>query len=365
MDKRGRLKLFRAISFSFDMSNLANKSHGGCFTVRGCQRNTMRVINAAPVGLLCLIFLWAYWAYHFRLCGPLLADGHMAQGVLYIVFFQPFFCLCIWSFYKTVTTSPGHSIDVINERETRDEDREDVQLLNAEQSQNNNADDEEEVAGRRSVAILNVEAAGESRTSLTRPSSSNDGTVNMRNVYPLITVKKGGGKRFCNKCRLEKFDRTHHCRICKSCVLKMDHHCPWVNNCVGYFNYKFFYLFILYASFLCTYIFCTTLPPTIIMLNGPMSIFGLDLNWPVLLFISGIFGLFLIPFSIFHTRQILKNRTTIEFYEKANFRLGSVNGRVDVMRSRYFNPWDLGVKQNFMQVMGPNPTKWFLPVGKP
>jgi len=32
--------------------------------------------------------------------------------------------------------------------------------------------------------------------------------------------------RFCEKCQCKKPERSHHCRVCQRCVLKMDHHCP-------------------------------------------------------------------------------------------------------------------------------------------
>jgi hypothetical protein len=137
---------------------------------------------------------------------------------------------------------------------------------------------------------------------------------------------------------------------------------------VGYFNYKSFYLFLVYASFYCIFVFSTTLPIAIIQANGPLSILGLNLNCALLVFISGIFGLFLVPFTIFHTRQLCKNRTTIEFYEKANYRLGSASANnrraADIMRSKYFNPWDLGTRKNIEQVLGKDLWKMVLPIGK-
>ncbi|KAK1870070.1 hypothetical protein I4F81_012532 [Pyropia yezoensis] len=46
---------------------------------------------------------------------------------------------------------------------------------------------------------------------------------------------------------LYKPDRTHHCRRCGMCVMKMDHDCVFIANCVGAGNHKFFLSFIFWA----------------------------------------------------------------------------------------------------------------------
>lgn len=68
-----------------------------------------------------------------------------------------------------------------------------------------------------------------------------------------LTPKPRPPKRICRRCKAFKPDRSHHCSICKRCIMKMDHHCPWVNNCVGIGNHKYFLLFIFYTFLSCSY----------------------------------------------------------------------------------------------------------------
>ena len=63
--------------------------------------------------------------------------------------------------------------------------------------------------------------------------------------------------RSCEKCEGKetwKPARAHHCRECGHCVFKMDHHCPWINNCVGHRNMKFFLQFVIYICISSAYL---------------------------------------------------------------------------------------------------------------
>jgi palmitoyltransferase len=67
--------------------------------------------------------------------------------------------------------------------------------------------------------------------------------------------------RFCRTCDCLKPPRSHHCSVCRTCVLNMDHHCPWVNNCVGFYNYRYFVSFLFWITLGMAYGAATMLVP--------------------------------------------------------------------------------------------------------
>ena len=68
-----------------------------------------------------------------------------------------------------------------------------------------------------------------------------------------ISKKYGIDFKRCDKCLVVRPPKVHHCSVCRGCIMRMDHHCPWINNCVGQFNQKFFILFCAYCFIGCGY----------------------------------------------------------------------------------------------------------------
>lgn len=81
--------------------------------------------------------------------------------------------------------------------------------------------------------------------------SSQAAIANRHNTNDMIAGMPGrvDGKihvelRYCTVCNIEQPLRSKHCRNCNRCISTYDHHCPWMGNCVGERNRKYFYWFI-------------------------------------------------------------------------------------------------------------------------
>ena len=162
-------------------------------------------------------------------------------------------------------------------------------------------------------------------------------------------------KRYCLLCQVFKPERTHHCSICNLCILNMDHHCPWVDNCIGFYNKKFFIQLLAYF-FLTSFCFCITyIPYSVEIIRTIINTYGKgDLKLIYKNFLIVLNNIILLGFSIvdfnflkFHIKLIASNLTTIETLDK------------DLMQNKRY---DMGFVQNFKQVFGENKLLWFLPI---
>ena len=63
------------------------------------------------------------------------------------------------------------------------------------------------------------------------------------------------GRVYCRTCKIWRPPRASHCPECDVCVEMLDHHCPFVGNCVGKRNHKYFLLFVFQVPVLAIYAF--------------------------------------------------------------------------------------------------------------
>lgn len=147
----------------------------------------------------------------------------------------------------------------------------------------------------------------------------------------------------------------------------MDHHCPWINNCIGFWNRKFFILLLIYVLLITYWIgismgyawlesvqwsldayYYSTKPKDEKLLAHNLMI-------QVAYTLNAIAGILMTMFLRLHIRLALSNKTTIENLE--------MKGRA------YTSLYDIGSKRNWEQIFGMNRCLWPFPIfggsGKP
>ncbi|CAM4517197.1 unnamed protein product [Leuciscus chuanchicus] len=164
-----------------------------------------------------------------------------------------------------------------------------------------------------------------------RPDVQKQILADIAKKLPIFTRAQSGAIRFCDRCQVIKPDRCHHCSVCETCVLKMDHHCPWVNNCVGFSNYKFFLLFLSYSMIYCVFIASTVFQYFLKFWVGDLPNGSAKFHVLFLLFVALMFF--------------------VKAFSAPVFQNGPDR-----------NGFHVGLSRNLQQVFGEDKKLWFIPV---
>ncbi|KAG0048473.1 hypothetical protein BGZ83_006589 [Gryganskiella cystojenkinii] len=151
---------------------------------------------------------------------------------------------------------------------------------------------------------------------------------------------------------LPKPERTHHCSVCKKCVLKYDHHCPWIHNCVGHFNHRFFVMFLTYLPAACLYFVLMGVGPFMLAAN-------LEDNWPYWLdrslvafaeVLAVAIGIAVGGMGCWHWYLTLTAQTTLEQVNNSYIRI-----MCKKRGETFTNMYDFGVIGNLMDFFNVGP----------
>lgn len=171
------------------------------------------------------------------------------------------------------------------------------------------------------------------------------------------TLKPGVYYKYCKTCRAVKPPRAHHCSVTDRCVYEMDHYCPWMNNCIGLYNYRYFFFFLVYLFIACGYFILTVGYKIITLTNRKDRLKAFGTDYPIevmgLAFVVALGALISVGLLlVWHCYLVLTNQTTIEFYVNIENRLEAKN-----TKAVFENPFDQGFQKNIARLLGKKP--WF------
>ncbi|XP_049849502.1 palmitoyltransferase app-like isoform X2 [Schistocerca gregaria] len=121
--------------------------------------------------------------------------------------------------------------------------------------------------------------------------------------------------------------RAVHCGACNSCIEKFDHHCPWIGNCIGARNYKYFIMFLFAALLNTVYVQLTSL--TELLYRVHLSEFRLAVRNPsslIIVIYCTVCELVILTLLGYHLRLIYLGVTTNEQL-KGTFQKGNPYSR--------------------------------------
>eukprot|EP01071_Lankesteria_metandrocarpae_P013932 Lankesteria_metandrocarpae@DN782_c0_g1_i1.p1 len=301
------------------------------------------LLRALPVVAVMMIGLLIYFVYLILHLAPLLQfnvspedynSTKRKRGIIEFIIFHVLMLLFVTTYTLTVITPAG------NIPPTPEWKMKSTKLTKLPQQHTAPEDAAQAISTGTEVATTTTTAARRAAPTNLTP----------RRPPDLLEHKKTGDARHCKWCRLLKPDRAHHCRVCRGCVLRMDHHCPWVYNCIGWGNHKYFVNLVFYTSMNLVFTITTQSESIRRAINDVSVPFG---NLFLLLFSESLGALLAFvstAFLFFHMWLISRDMSTIEFCEK-NFR-----------RSKQPDRYDLGVLTNFRKALGPNFLLWFIPI---
>ncbi|KAI3772714.1 hypothetical protein L6452_03907 [Arctium lappa] len=128
--------------------------------------------------------------------------------------------------------------------------------------------------------------------------------------------------KYCDTCMLYRPPRASHCSVCNNCVRRFDHHCPWLGQCIGLRNYRFFYMFISTSTILCIYVFGFSWAIIAQQEDRILKTMSKDILSDFLIVYCFIAVWFVGGLTIFHIYLICSNQTT---YENFRYRYGKEN----------------------------------------